>query len=50
MCMYILYMAQKRKNIMEFAGVFAENADEWKDIENRIYEDRKKSKLRTYKL
>ncbi len=39
-----------KKNIMEFFGVFKDNADEWKEIEKKIYEDRKKFKLRTYNL
>lgn len=41
---------RRKRNIMEFAGIFKENAEEWKEIEKKIYEDRKKFKLRTYKL
>ena len=37
---------KRRKNIMELFGVWAEDADEWNKIENKIYEDRKKAKLR----
>jgi len=41
---------KKKRNIMELFGVFKENAEEWKEIEKKIYEDRKKFKLRAYKL
>ena len=41
---------KKKRNIMDFAGAFKDNAEEWKEIEKKIYEDRKKFKLRTYKL
>jgi predicted CopG family antitoxin len=42
--------ARKKRNIMDFFGAFKENADEWKEIEKKIYEDRKKFKLREVKL
>ena len=38
--------ASKRRNIMEFAGIWEDNADEWEQIKNKIYEDRKKAKTR----
>jgi len=41
---------RKKGNIMDFAGVLKDNADEWERIKERIYEDRKKFKLRAYKL
>ena len=40
----------KKKNIMDFAGAFKDNADYWEKMKKQIYEDRKKFKLRTYKL
>lgn len=39
---------KKKRNIMDFAGIFAENADEWEKIKKMLKEDRKKAKLRTY--
>lgn len=45
------FVPEKRKrDIMEFFGIWKDNADEWRAIEKKIYEDRKKFKLRTYKL
>ncbi len=41
---------KKKKNLMNFAGAFADNAEEWKAIEKKIYEDRRNFKLRTFKL
>lgn len=35
-----------KKDIMKFAGIFADNKDEWEKIKKDIYEDRKKAKLR----
>ena len=47
----IEFVPEKRKrDIMEFAGAFKENAEEWRESEKKIYEDRKRFKLRTYKL
>ena len=42
--------SKKKANLMDFFGTWKDNADEWEKIKNRIYEDRKKFKLRTYKL
>jgi predicted CopG family antitoxin len=39
----------KKKNILDFAGAFKDNSNEWEEIKNKIYEDRKKFKLRDYK-
>lgn len=39
---------KKKKDIMKFAGVFKDNADEWEEIEKKIYEDRKKFRLREF--
>ena len=41
---------KRKRDIMELFGVFKENAGEWKEIEKKIYEDRRKFKLRTYKI
>jgi len=41
---------RKKKNLMDFFGVWADRADEWEGIKKKIYKDRKKFKLRTYKL
>lgn len=40
---------EKRKNIMDLAGIFENNSKEWEHIEKQIYLDRKKNKLRNYK-
>lgn len=40
----------KKKSIKEFFGVFKENTDEWEKINKKLYEDRKKFKLREVKL
>jgi len=40
----------KNKSLIDFFGVFKENADEWEKIKKNIYEDRKKFKLREVKL
>ena len=39
-----------KRNIMDFAGAFKDNSDEWKKINETIYKDRKKFSLRTYAL
>lgn len=39
----------KKENLMKFFGIFKDRADEWENIEKRIYEDRAKFKLREYK-
>lgn len=41
---------KKKKNIMELAGVWINEADEWEEIKKKIYGDRKKFKLREVKL
>lgn len=41
---------RKNRNIMDFAGAFKDNAEEWKEIEKKIYLDRERLKLRSYKL
>ena len=41
---------KKRKNIMDLFGVWADDAEEWDKINKKIYEDRKKAKLREVKL
>jgi len=41
---------KKKRDIMKFAGIFADNKDEWEEIKNRIYEDRKKAKMREVKF
>ena len=45
-----LISAKKRKNIMDFFGIWKEDADEWEVIKKKIYEDRKKAKLREVKF
>ena len=37
---------KKKKNLLDFYGIWADDADEWEKIKKRIYEDRKKVKLR----
>ena len=41
---------KKKRNIMDFAGAFADNAEHWEKMEKQIYEDRKKAKMRDYKF
>ena len=41
---------KKKRDIMEFAGALMGNANEWGDIKKKIYDDRKKFKLRSYKI
>ena len=41
---------RKKKNILDFFGVFKDEADEWEVIKKKIYEDRKKFKLREVKF
>ena len=38
------------KNILSFAGAFADNKKEWKNIKGVLEEDRKKAKLREVNL
>ncbi len=35
---------------MDFCGIWKEDADKWEKIKNKIYEDRKKFKLREIKF
>jgi len=47
----IEFLPEKRKrNIMEFAGAFKNNAEEWVRIENEIYERRKRFRIRKASL
>jgi predicted CopG family antitoxin len=39
-----------KKNLADFYGIWAEDADEWKKIEKDIYENRKKSKTRDFRF
>jgi predicted CopG family antitoxin len=39
---------KKKGSIMRLAGVFADRTDEWEHIKKKIYEDRKKFKLREF--
>lgn len=41
---------KKKKDLSRFSGVFREDAEEWENIKNKIYEDRKKFKLREVKF
>ncbi len=41
---------KKKRDIMKFAGIFAKDKDEWEEIKNKIYEDRKKAKMREVKF
>jgi hypothetical protein len=41
---------KNKNNLMKFAGIFAEDKNEWEKIKNKIYEDREKFKLRDFKL
>lgn len=41
---------KKKKNIINFAGMWKDDANEWDKIKKKIYEDRKKFKLKTYKF
>jgi len=40
---------KQKKNIMDFFGIWVDNAKEWENIKKEIYNDRKKSKLREFK-
>jgi len=42
--------SKKKKSILDFAGAFSDNADEWAKIKKKIYEDRKKFSLREIKF
>lgn len=45
-----LVECNKKRNIMDFAGAFSNNSEEWTKIEQKIYHDRKEAKLRNYKI
>lgn len=38
----------KKKNLLDFYGVWKEDSDYWEKMKKQIYEDRKKAKLRKY--
>jgi len=40
----------KKKNLMDFFGMFKDEADEWEEIKKKIYDDRKKFKLKEVKF
>ena len=46
----IVNTRNEKKNIMKFAGIWKDRTDEWKEIEKKIYEDRRKFKLREVKI
>lgn len=37
---------QPRKKLADFFGILKDQADEWRDIKKRLYEDRKRAKMR----
>lgn len=39
-----------RKEFMKFAGVFAKNREKWDKVKENLKEDRKKAKLREFKI
>ncbi len=39
-----------KKDFMKFAGIFAENKDEWEKRKKEIYKDREEFKLRDFKI
>jgi predicted CopG family antitoxin len=41
---------KRKKDLSRFFGAFKEDADEWEKIKKKIYEDRKKFKLREVKF
>ncbi|MDO8460742.1 MAG: antitoxin VapB family protein [Nanoarchaeota archaeon] len=41
---------KRKKEIMKFAGIFSENSKFWGEMEKKIYEDRKRSRLREIKF
>ena len=41
---------KNKKDFMKFAGIFKDNKDEWEKIKKKIYRDRKKFRLRDFKL
>ena len=45
-----LTINKKKKNLSDYFGIWKENSDEWEKIKKKIYEDRKKAKLREVKF
>lgn len=45
-----LSVSRPNKNIAEFCGVLKNSADEWESIKNKLYEDRKKFRLKEVKI
>jgi len=41
---------RKKEDLSRFCGAFKDNADEWEKIKKRIYDDRKKFRLREVKF
>ena len=41
---------RKKKSLADFYGIWKDNTDEWEKIKNKIYDDRKKFKLREVRL
>lgn len=46
----LIGMSSKKKTIIDFYGMWSEDRDELGKIRDRIYEDRKKAKLRGVKF
>jgi predicted CopG family antitoxin len=44
----VIEIAPKKKNIMELAGAFEKNSEEWERIEKELYLERKKAKMRYF--
>lgn len=42
----VVSLMEPRRDIMEFAGIFKDRADEWGEIEKDIYNERKKFKMK----
>ena len=43
------FVPVKKKNIMDFAGIFEKNAGEWEKIESELINERKKARLKEHK-
>ncbi len=48
--MELISEKKKKRNLMDFFGIWANEADEWEKIKKKIYEDRKKFKLTSKEL
>jgi predicted CopG family antitoxin len=46
----VLEFTSAKKNILDFAGAFADNSEEWGKIGKKLLEDREKAKLREVKF